>query len=215
MMGGNDRDRAGTTDETNITTSDTPSHPSTLSHPPFLMTSKTKTKKKIKTVFATVGTTRFDALVSQLATPPVLAALASLGTSQLTIQHGSSPYLKPPIDETETPSELRVISYDYKPDISKDMATADLVISHAGSGSILEALRAKKKLLVVVNETLADNHQAELAEELAGQGFLYWCLAQNLERTLKEKEWDALKEFGQGDASAFVDILDEEMFGGR
>jgi beta-1,4-N-acetylglucosaminyltransferase len=35
-----------------------------------------------------------------------------------------------------------------------------------GSGSIVEALRMRKTVLVVVNDKLMDNHQAELAEAL-------------------------------------------------
>ena len=41
-----------------------------------------------------------------------------------------------------------------------------------GSGTILEVLRLKKRLIVVVNETLLDNHQKELADALSVQGHL-------------------------------------------
>jgi beta-1,4-N-acetylglucosaminyltransferase len=40
-----------------------------------------------------------------------------------------------------------------------------------GTGSILDALRAGVPLVVVPNPDLADNHQQELADELAGQGY--------------------------------------------
>jgi UDP-N-acetylglucosamine transferase subunit ALG13 len=46
------------------------------------------------------------------------------------------------------------------------MRGADLVISHAGAGSVLEALHAHKSLLVVVNDSLMDNHQTELAHKM-------------------------------------------------
>ena len=60
-------------------------------------------------------------------------------------------------------------SYDFKPNLAADLASSDIVISHAGAvqgsavvvqqlwvlltgaGSVLEALVAKKRLLVVVN----------------------------------------------------------------
>jgi len=41
-----------------------------------------------------------------------------------------------------------------------------------GSGSILDALRIAVPLVVVPNPSLLDNHQVELAEELAAQGYV-------------------------------------------
>lgn len=41
-----------------------------------------------------------------------------------------------------------------------------------GSGSILDALRLSVPLVVVPNPELLDNHQLELAEELARQGYV-------------------------------------------
>ena len=41
-----------------------------------------------------------------------------------------------------------------------------------GSGSILDALRINVPLIVVPNPHLLDNHQVELAEELARQGYV-------------------------------------------
>lgn len=42
----------------------------------------------------------------------------------------------------------------------------------SGSGSILEALRYQKRIIVVPNETLMDNHQVELAEEMHRQKYV-------------------------------------------
>jgi beta-1,4-N-acetylglucosaminyltransferase len=41
-----------------------------------------------------------------------------------------------------------------------------------GSGSILQILRAGKRLLVVPNTGLMDNHQAEVADALSEQGYV-------------------------------------------
>jgi len=42
----------------------------------------------------------------------------------------------------------------------------------AGSGTLLEALHLGKTVIAVPNESLMDNHQAEVAEALAEQGYI-------------------------------------------
>lgn len=73
-------------------------------------------------------------------------------------------------------SNVHIELRDYVPDLRPFLLSSDVVISHAGSGTILEALRlpdeVKPKLVVVPNETLMDNHQAELAQALAEQSYL-------------------------------------------
>ncbi len=48
--------------------------------------------------------------------------------------------------------------------VSNYTSKSDLVISHAGTGSILDTLRCHKKMIVLINEDLKDNHQLEIAE---------------------------------------------------
>ncbi|KAG8471293.1 hypothetical protein KFE25_009714 [Diacronema lutheri] len=140
-------------------------------------------------VFVTVGTTQFDELVAALLRPPALDALARLGFRRLRIQHGRGA----PPGGVPAACALRVESYAFKPSLAADMDEAALVISHAGSGSILEALGRQKPLLVVVNEALMDNHQAELADELGARGHLVATRCSGLRRVLDE--WDAQREF--------------------
>jgi len=47
----------------------------------------------------------------------------------------------------------------------------------------MEALRLNRPLLVVVNEDLMDNHQTELAEELARNHYLAYCTPECVART--------------------------------
>ena len=51
-------------------------------------------------------------------------------------------------------------------------AEQPLMLLMAGSGSILDALRISVPIIVVPNPELLDNHQLELAEELARQGYV-------------------------------------------
>ncbi len=67
---------------------------------------------------------------------------------------------------------LTIECFDFRPSLQSIVSESSLVVSHAGAGSILEALRAKKPLLVVVNETLMDNHQKELADALERERYL-------------------------------------------
>ena len=46
------------------------------------------------------------------------------------------------------------------------MKAASFIISHAGAGSIMEGLSLEKRMLVVINADLMDNHQFELAHAL-------------------------------------------------
>ena len=55
---------------------------------------------------------------------------------------------------------------------STEKSVDGLVISHAGSGSILDALRYGVPCIVVPNTELLHNHQLELAEELSRLGYV-------------------------------------------
>jgi len=55
---------------------------------------------------------------------------------------------------------LRVSWFEFAPSLAERIAAADLVISHAGAGSVFEALSAGKALVAVPNAALMANHQA-------------------------------------------------------
>ena len=54
----------------------------------------------------------------------------------------------------------------------KKFEEADLVIGHAGAGTIMEVLQLGKPLIVVVNGDLMENHQTEVAREFYQRGLL-------------------------------------------
>ncbi|CAK1585662.1 unnamed protein product [Parnassius mnemosyne] len=157
--------------------------------------------------FVTVGTTRFDLLAEYITSPPILQALKQIGCKEITFQIGNSD-----IDPGEYKKEgIKLLLYRFKDSIQEDINKADLVISHAGAGSCLEALDANKPLLVVVNEDLMDNHQLELAEQLQVDGHLYYCTCDTLESTLGAVDFSLLTPFPKPNPSLFVKYLDDVL----
>lgn len=129
----------------------------------------------MSTIFVTVGSTKFDKLINRVLSPEFLHKIHQSGFKKLIVQAGNS--IVPNLASTD----LQIEIYKYKNDISLDAQSANLVISHAGAGTCLEMLRLKKRLLIVVNDCLMDNHQTELAEQLEQDGFAIVASVDNLE----------------------------------
>lgn len=157
-----------------------------------------------KKIFITVGTTRFDLLCDYVLTESVLTALKNIGCKEITFQIGNSS-AEPGIIEKKN---VKINMYRFKDSIYEDIRSADLVISHAGAGSCLEALEANKPLLVVVNEDLMDNHQLELAEQLQIDSHLYYCTCDTIISTLSMVDFTLLAPFQKANSSLFVNYLD-------
>lgn len=68
-------------------------------------------------------------------------------------------------------SQLRVLWFRFTPDFEQILKRVDVVICHAGAGSILGAVRCQKKTITVSNPALMDNHQVELARAMAEGGY--------------------------------------------
>ncbi|EGF82268.1 hypothetical protein BATDEDRAFT_10179 [Batrachochytrium dendrobatidis JAM81] len=171
-------------------------------------------------VFVTVGTTRFDDLVEAVLDPSFLQLLVKHGFNQLILQHGHSPI--PPqlqtasiinrqdniIEWTDTVSGMTIQAYSFKPSLLSDMQSASRIISHAGSGCILEALYLHKQLFVVVNSSLMHNHQQDLAHILQQQGHLYFSNSvSDLAQVFAAADFSVLKPFSKPDRTAFMNIL--------
>ncbi|XP_005799536.1 UDP-N-acetylglucosamine transferase subunit ALG13 homolog isoform X2 [Xiphophorus maculatus] len=125
----------------------------------------------MKTVFVTVGSTRFDELIESVTSSEATQVLKFRGYERLVLQVGKGSLLP----DADSCAHLSVEAFRFKDSIAEDMKQADLVISHAGAGSCLEALGAGKPLLVVVNDKLMDNHQLELARQLHMDHHLLYC----------------------------------------
>lgn len=107
----------------------------------------------------------------------MLAALETIGIKTFILQHGS--YRPTDLQQRVKASSLSIDAFAYADDLDARMRQADLVISHAGAGSILTALRgtpfatepqAALPLIIVPNASLMDDHQSELAQELSASG---------------------------------------------
>ncbi|KAF8759131.1 hypothetical protein RHS01_02649 [Rhizoctonia solani] len=173
-----------------------------------------------KCVFVTVGSTKFDDLAHSVLSTTVLEALHARQFRKMVLQCGNSDvkeYVRGSTigdhqwrwnDET---TNIEVSVWRFNPELSKYFREADLVISHAGSGTILEVLRLPKPLIVVPNETLLDNHQVELADALSELGHLFSATPRTLPKAIAAYDESVLKEFPQFDGSKFSAIMDEEM----
>ncbi|CBJ31146.1 beta(1,4)-N-acetylglucosaminyltransferase [Ectocarpus siliculosus] len=163
-----------------------------------------------KHVFVTVGTTKFDSLVQAVDNAVVLSSLCSKGFTSLTVQIGHGQHVPSfPVDQTA----LDCRWYRFKQTLHEDMARADVVVSHAGAGSVMEALGLGKALVVVVNRALMDNHQEELADALAQRNYLRATTPEGLAGALVELDDSpsARRPYPPAKPEAFAAIVDEEM----
>lgn len=170
--------------------------------------------KKYSKIFVTVGTTQFEQLIDGLFTDDTLQVLKEIGCKQLTIQLGNGKEIaQSSIQLAQQKYGVNCEYYRLKATILNDIQNADLVISHAGAGSCIEVLNAKKPLLVVINETLMDNHQTELAEQLHKDGYLLYCTTKTLDQLLSTvpNTMPMLREYERGNVRDFVRELDNFM----
>jgi beta-1,4-N-acetylglucosaminyltransferase len=154
-------------------------------------------------LFLTVGTTRFDALleawnrdaqalVAWLVEQSFVEAQFQIGTGTvepLALRDAAEEWNVAHANNKTPP--LRISWFRHSPDLLSLVSRASLVVSHAGAGSILESLRRSRPLLVVINDTLMQNHQAEVADALAEGRFLYQTTPAKLLQTLRTADWSA------------------------
>ncbi|KAI5955626.1 ALG13 [Candida jiufengensis] len=113
---------------------------------------------------------------------------------------------------------IEIIAFPFSSNIDSYIKISDLVISHAGTGSIIDTLKYKKPLIVIVNDKLMDNHQLEIANEFVK---LNYCLNENVENVNSNEFKDILRnlivgdvkfeEFIESDGSVLESIIAEEL----
>lgn len=165
----------------------------------------------------TVGSTKFDQLVAKILSGDSIELLTNkLEFTRLVIQAGASRDKHKELEQQvkKAHPKLDIELYDYKPTISVDISRADLVVGHAGAGTALEVLRAGKRLLVIENDSLMDNHQAELAEQLALDGYVIRGNIANLQAKLEEicdPIYGQMKPFPAKDRNKFATIFSNAL----
>ncbi|KAI5961237.1 ALG13 [Candida pseudojiufengensis] len=115
-------------------------------------------------------------------------------------------------------SKIEIVAFPFSTNIESYIESSTLVISHAGTGSIIDTLKYKKPLIVIVNNKLMDNHQLEIAEEFEK---LNYCLNLNVNDLVSEKFKILLSdiingkvhfnEFKESDGSILETIIAEEL----
>ncbi|KAL8668136.1 MAG: hypothetical protein Q9202_000114 [Teloschistes flavicans] len=199
--------------------------------------------------FVTIGATAaFDQLLKAVLTPDFLQALRALNYTLLSLQYGKNG-AKILEEECVTSAKatsygIEITGFDFnRHGLGQEMwcckagegRAEGVVISHAGtanpdqiasaqtdpagSGSILDALRIEVPLIVVPNSSLLHNHQVELAEELARQGYVVHGRLNDLAVALTESEtlrkkrqvWPPDNHGADPSGRGLAGVMDEEM----
>jgi len=170
----------------------------------------------------TVGTTNFDALMRSLFEQKELFAtgLKKQNISSLTLQIGGTSTLNKDSDFKPLIKELKkqkitcnVVEMLDHGGFSQELSKATWVIGHAGAGTVLETLDLKKRLIIVPNRSLMDDHQMELTEAL-GENYCLWSPHNLLPRFLqtaheKERSYELPTHLT---TNVFPDLIKKRIF---
>lgn len=139
-----------------------------------------------KVCLVTTGATApFTKLIEAVLSPASLVSFLQCGVTHILVQYGTAKDVYQSSAETArqylkqngNEQKLDIDGLDFDSGGLRDQfklvqQTQGLVISHAGSGTILEALRFQVPLIVVPNTALLDNHQEELAVAMDMAGYV-------------------------------------------
>ena len=130
-------------------------------------------------LLVTVGSTSFDGLIAAAGSASFLDTLRCIGRVSLTVQVGRGKVLpfgiSPDDPELRTAAGVYVLLEGFTrvrvvrfiPSLPLLLQHFDIIISHCGAATLLEALRASRRVVACVNPSLLNNHQLQLAVQLA------------------------------------------------
>lgn len=190
-------------------------------------------KQPRRLCFVTIGATAsFNSLISACLESRFLEALSRAGYTNLLIQYGKEGEaifnrVTSEIGMSKQ-TELIINGFNFnRSGLGQEMRAAKggpndsqgVVISHAGSGTILDALRIGVPIIVVPNPELLDNHQVELAEALESQGYVVHGRLDNLHAAIAESEelrkrsqsWPPVNSGRHRRTNGLAGVMDEEM----
>lgn len=163
----------------------------------------------VRTILVTTGgTVTFKQLLDEVTYVAFFELMLELGVKKLYIQYGnevkgkihvSEEYILKLLRDGDTKVEsvneqgrfqykqLQIEIFAFSNTIDEYIKPSDLVITHGGTGSIVDCLRLNKKVIVIPNETLMDNHQLEIANAFESKNYLKSLLVGEI-NTMKGKK---------------------------
>lgn len=81
-----------------------------------------------------------------------------------------------------------------------------------GAGTILQSLRANKKMIVVINESLMNNHQIELGDICSLKHYLLSTTCNNLLNTIIKIPNEKFEKYPKKDTNAFHNFIMNEIY---
>ena len=114
------------------------------------------------------------------------------------------------VDHWVFDNNVEYIVINYSSDVQRLIREhVDLVVSHAGTGSILDALRLQKALIVCVNTKLMGNHQQQIADKFSELGYVLVSepAAGALSKVLVSLQRDELKPFSCEHSEEFANAI--------
>jgi len=143
-------------------------------------------------IFVTVGHTHYDALFK--------AVDQQLSPKKYNIINQISEGIYKPNNHQH---------FKYSNDIQKEISKADLVITHAGAGSVFNLLEISKPTLIVPNFDRIDNHQKDLADFVIKNNYACVCndLTQ-LEKHVLESMGNSFNQYKKNNFCGYEKILE-------